>query len=121
MKKILVIDDDPTIVNLLCEVLASEDRVIRRAGDGTTAMNWLEKETFHLIISDLMMPGPHGYQIVETIKSNPDLRSAKTILLTAKAYKRDEEKAKQIGTDIFMTKPFKIEELRATVDKLLSE
>jgi len=121
MKRLLVIDDDPTIVELLYEALSAEDRVIRRANNGTTALNWLGKEHFHLIISDLMMPGPHGFQIVEYIKSNPDLRSTKVILLTAKSYKRDQEKAKAIGTDLFISKPFNLEELRSTVDKLLNE
>lgn len=120
MKKILVVDDDETIVDLLLEALQTEDRLIRHASDGAGALNWTGKETFDLIICDLMMPGGHGYQLIEQVKADREAARTKILVLTAKSFRRDAEKARQSGADLFMSKPFTIADLTQKVNQLLS-
>ncbi len=119
MKKILIVDDDKSIVEMLSSALAGEDRAIRRAYDGKAALNWIGKEVFDLVICDLMMPKVNGFQIIEWIKSNPDHRKTRIIMLTAKSYKRDAEMAGKAGADHFISKPFQVAELKKKVDKIL--
>ena len=119
MKKILVVDDDKTVVDLVAGALDIEDRAIRRAYDGKGALNWLSKEVFDLVICDLMMPKAHGFQIIEWVKANPECHHTRIILLTAKSYRRDAEKARRIGADLFISKPFEIAELQEKVNQLL--
>ncbi|MCX6640185.1 MAG: response regulator [bacterium] len=120
MKKILIVDDDQTIVDLLINALGADDRTIRRAYDGKAAQNWISKETFDLIICDLMMPKMHGFQLIEWIRSNPQCAQTRIIVLTAKSYKRDAEKARLEGADLFISKPFEITELMEKVRQLLN-
>lgn len=120
MKKILIVDDDKRIVDVLAQALESEDRVIRWAYDGKGALNWIGKEVFDLVICDLMMPKVHGFQILEWIKSNPDCVHTRIMILTAKSYKVDADKARQGGADLFVSKPFEIAEVQEEVAKLLS-
>ncbi|TKJ41798.1 hypothetical protein CEE37_04310 [candidate division LCP-89 bacterium B3_LCP] len=120
MKKILIVDDDKSIVDVLTETLAGEDRTIRWAYDGKGALNWISKEVFDLIVCDLMMPKVHGFQILEWVRSNPGCNTTRVVILTAKSYKLDADKAKKGGADMFISKPFEIADLKEKIDKLLS-
>ncbi len=120
MKKILIADDDKTIVDILSSALEAENRAIRKAYDGKAALDWIGKEIFDLVICDLMMPKAHGFQIVEWIRSRPGWSGTRIIILTAKSYRRDAEKAHEVGADIFISKPFEIRELQDKVNKLLA-
>jgi CheY-like chemotaxis protein len=119
MKTILIVDDDKHVVDVLSEALATEERVIRRAYDGKGALNWIGKEVFDLVICDLMMPKIHGFQIIEWIKSNSDCVHTKIMVLTAKSFKADADRARREGADLFISKPFEIADLQAKVEKLL--
>ncbi len=121
MKKLLIIDDDKAVVDVLYEALASDDRIIRMAYDGKTALNLIGKERFDLVICDLMMPKVHGFQILEWIRSNPELRRTGIIVLTAKSYKRDEDKARQAGASRFISKPFEISDIQEKVKEMLGD
>jgi DNA-binding response OmpR family regulator len=120
MKKILIVDDDQAIVDLLTNALTSDDRSIRRAYDGKAAQSWIGKETFDLVICDLMMPKMHGFQLIEWVRSNPQSAQTKILVLTAKSYRRDQEKARQEGADMFISKPFEIAEVMEKVRQLLT-
>jgi DNA-binding response OmpR family regulator len=120
MKKILVVDDDRTVVDLLVRVLSAEGYAVRFAYDGESAMDWIERDTFDLIISDLMMPRRHGFQLIEQVRAKQDAAHTKILVLTAKTFPRDAERAQSAGADLFLSKPFEIEHLKATISKLLS-
>jgi DNA-binding response OmpR family regulator len=120
MKRLLIVDDDQTVVDLLISVLSAEDRLIRYAYDGISALHWIEKEAFNLVISDLMMPKGHGFQLIEHVRANPDSAQTKILVLTAKSFRRDAEKALHAGADLVLSKPFEIEELKDKVNQLLS-
>lgn len=120
MKKILIVDDDQSIIDVLTGALCGDDRVIRWAKDGNGALNWISKEAFDLIICDLMMPKVHGFQLIEWIKANPECRKTRILVLTAKSYRRDADKAREGGADFFMSKPFEIADIQQKVNQMLS-
>jgi CheY-like chemotaxis protein len=67
-----------------------------------------------------MMPKLHGFELLEWVKANPECRQTRIMVLTAKSYRRDAEKARQSGAAVFLTKPFDVADLQAKVDQLLS-
>ena len=119
MKKILVVDDDRTVVELLIRVLSAEGHAVRFAFDGDSAMKWIEREIFDLIISDLMMPKRHGFQLIEQVRSKPEAAGTKILVLTAKTFPRDADRAKTAGADLFLSKPFEIAQLKEKISQLI--
>jgi DNA-binding response OmpR family regulator len=120
MKRILIIDDDHAIVDLIAKAVAGEDRTIRYAFDGEAALKWIVKEVFDLAICDLMMPRKHGLQVMRKIRENPEAVRTRILVLTAKSFNRDVEKALASGADAVMIKPFDLGELQIKVSQLLS-
>jgi DNA-binding response OmpR family regulator len=120
MKRLLVVDDDPTVANLVTKALAASDRVIRQAADGAAALHWISKETFDLVICDLMMPRGHGFEVIKSLRANPEASATRILILTAKSFSRDADKALASGADMVITKPFEVTDLKAKVNQLLS-
>ncbi len=120
MKKILIVDDDRAVVDLLSKALAAEDRLIRHAYDGEAASSWISKDTFDLIICDLMLPKGHGLQLIKLIRDNPETVHTKILLITVKSFRLDAEKALAAGADLVLTKPFDLADLLLEVHQLLS-
>ncbi len=120
MKKILIVDDDRTVVDLLVRVLSAEGYAVRFAYDGESAMSWIERDTFDLIISDLMMPKRHGFQLIEQVRAKPDAAGTKILVLTAKTFPRDADRAQIAGADLFLSKPFEIAQLKEKISQLLT-
>ncbi len=120
MKKILIVDDDHTIVDLLMSALSTEDRSIRFVYDGEAATKRVAKEVFDLIICDLMLPKGHGYQVIAAVRANPEASRTKILVLTAKAFRHDLEKARELGADLVLSKPFELADLQTKVDQILS-
>lgn len=121
-KKILVIDDDPNICELLRVNLTAEGYGVSIACNGEEALNMIEGIRPRIVILDIMMPEIDGWEVCKAIRDDPDLEDIKILMLTAK----DTDKDKMIGKHIFnadeyMTKPFGIEELLKTVGGLLDE
>ena len=119
MKKILVIDDDRSVVDVVCQALEGDDRSIRRAYDGQAARNWIEKEVFDLVVCDLMLPQAHGLQIVEGIRAKAGSSGTRILILSAKSYQRDVDKARQAGADEFISKPFEIKRFVEKVKEII--
>lgn len=104
-KRILIVDDDPDIGNMLAEVLAKADYETVRAYSGTEALLVLEKSPPDLILLDLMLPGLSGEQIL------PYLRDIPVIVLSAKAQAADKVELLMGGAVDYVTKPFHTDEL----------
>jgi DNA-binding response OmpR family regulator len=67
--RILIVDDEPYICEILSRVLGSEGYTCEVASNGEAAIKWLENETFHLLISDIMMPGLSGMDLLAIVKA----------------------------------------------------
>jgi len=115
MTQILIIDDDPTIRMTLQRFLKSQGYRVTVAKDGQEGLAKAKEERPALIICDWMMPILDGLEVCRQIKSNNDLAKIYLILLTARDQETDLVKGLEMGADDFLSKPPRINELRARV------
>ncbi|MDE6723171.1 MAG: response regulator transcription factor, partial [Eubacterium sp.] len=109
MKKILIVDDDINIGNMLEEVLTAEGYAVLRAYSGTEAVMLLASQTPDLVLLDLMLPGLSGEEVLPKIKGIP------VIILSAKIGIEDKVSLLLGGAADYITKPFDIKELLARI------
>lgn len=122
MPKILIIDDDPLIRNLLGQILEPfEERGVELffAQDGIVALDIVRKEEPDIVLLDVMMPKMNGFEVCSILKNGPRPKNCYVIMLTAKGQKLDREKAKCAGADAYITKPFNISEITSKVSEVL--
>ena len=110
MKKILIVEDDISIHNMIEELLKKENYIISNAYSGTEALMMLEKENYDLILLDLMLPGANGEEIIEEVKETP------IIVLSAKISSDDKVNCLLSGANDYITKPFDGKELLARIE-----
>ncbi len=114
-KKILVIDDEKDIRELLKFYLEREGYKVETGGDGESALRIAGKEGFDLILLDLMLPGLDGLEVCRTLRSDPRTSDLPIIMLTAKGDETDRIVGLEIGADDYITKPFSPREVVARV------
>ncbi len=114
----LVVDDNPSLVRLVMEILAPLYNLYT-ARDGETALERLAKSPVDLVVSDVMMPGISGVELCRTIKANPDTALVPVVLLTARGGRASKIEGLEVGADDYIGKPFDPEELRARVRNIL--
>ena len=118
-KKVLVVEDSATQRKVIARMLSEQGYRVREASDGLKALELLENEVPDLILLDIIMPGMDGYKLMSAIKEKQYLESVPIIMLTSRDKLIDKMRGKISGTDEYLTKPFKSEELMAKVDKYL--
>ncbi|BCR03330.1 hypothetical protein DESUT3_03990 [Desulfuromonas versatilis] len=120
MKKILVVDDQLTIRELVEATLRSEQCQVLHADSGERAIDLVRAEKPDLILLDIMLPeGLDGYAVARTLKQDAATRQVPIIALTAKVQQIDREQAFAAGVDDYLAKPFSLKELRAKVERFL--
>ena len=113
-KKVLIVDDEPHIRTLLeqtLEELEDYDVEIFTAANGKEGLETIQTETPDLVFLDVMMPEMNGYEVCQRVKSDDNLKDIYIIMLTAKGQEFDKEKGLQMGTNMYMTKPFDPDEV----------
>jgi len=118
-KRILIVDDELRILNLIKLSLIPGKYNVDTATDGEKAMEIVAVSKPSMIILDLMLPGMDGYEVCQKIKENPETRNVPIMILSAKDQVEDKIVGMKIGADDFMTKPFDPRELQARVEALL--
>jgi len=113
--RILVVEDEKPINDLIEMNLTEAGYECVCAYDGITASDILEQERFDLVLLDIMLPGADGYEVLEYIKP----MEIPVIFLTAKGTTQDKVKGLRLGADDYLTKPFEIVELLARVETIL--
>ena len=116
---ILIAEDDPGIRLAVKDYLEASGYSAIAAEDGDRALSMLEKYHPHLLICDIKMPGKNGYELVQSIRQLPEFRLLPVIFLTEHKEMQDRIRGYQAGCDIYLPKPFEIEELGAVVRNLL--
>ncbi len=117
--KILVIEDEEHIVELLKFNLESNGYEVISASDGLEGLNMVKSEKPDLILLDLMLPKMDGIEVCKQVKSDINLNEIPIIMLTAKGSETDKVLGLEIGADDYITKPFSIRELMARVKVVL--
>jgi excisionase family DNA binding protein len=120
-KRILVVDDDPIIVETIVLSLEEDefDYEVISASDGFEAGLQVEHFKPHLLILDIMMPDIKGYEVCKRVKSNPDTKNTKIIVLSAYLDEEKFKKMKEHGADLCLSKPLPLPQLKEEVARLL--
>ena len=105
-RTVLVVDDEPFICRSLSFVLRKGNYAVVEARNGEEALAAIKQHKPDLVFMDVMMPKISGFEVCEKVKADPELRSIKIILLTAKGQDSDREVGRLAGADDYMTKPF---------------
>ncbi|MCI9617543.1 MAG: response regulator transcription factor [Eubacterium sp.] len=115
MVKILIVEDDDAIANLIYKSLTDEGYHCRCAFDGAQGAEYIEKEKFDLVLLDIMLPKVHGYELLEYLKPT----NTPVIFITAKGSLEDKIKGLKLGAEDYIVKPFQVGELLARVEVVL--
>jgi len=119
-KRILVVDDDPHITELVCVNLDAAGYDVVRAANGLEAMERIIAARPDLIIMDVMMPEMDGWELCKTIKDDPEMNGIRIIMLTARDTDRDRLIGRGIfGADEYVTKPFDVRTLTELCGRIL--
>lgn len=117
MAKILVVDDDQSVREMVADAIALSGHQAHAASDGFSALNLLREQEIDLVVSDVNMPKMDGFELLERIrKQGSDLPF---LLLTARDQKVDVTTGLKFGADDYVTKPFGLEELSLRIQALL--
>lgn len=114
---ILIIDDEPYLLEKLVSVLTSEHYNVETAGDGKTGIEKIWNDTYDLILLDIMLPGMNGLEILSEIRAAA-IRTP-VLMLTAKGDIEDKVAGLNLGADDYLAKPFSLAELLARVRALI--
>ncbi len=116
-KKIVVVEDEPSLVFTLKDTLENEGYIVHIVEDGSTAVSRVEEVDPDLMLLDLMLPGKSGYDICKEVR---ELKyTFPIIMLTARDQEIDKVTGLNIGADDYITKPFGVKELLARINALL--
>ena len=116
--KVLIVEDNLELLMLMQQLLKSYYRVYI-APNGVEAMKIVQDKEIDLIVSDVMMPEMDGYELTRTIKGDANFNHLPIILLTAKKLAEDETEGLQAGADDFLTKPFRLKDLKLRIDNII--
>lgn len=117
--RILVVDDDKSIVKILTAYLEQDGYQVFPAYDGEMALRILRRERPDLVILDLMMPKRDGWEVTSLVRADQSLAATPIILLTARVEDTDKIVGLELGADDYITKPFNAREIVARVKALL--
>ena len=116
--KLLIVEDNLELLMLMRQLMKQYYRVYI-AKNGVEALDIIHKKDLDLIISDVMMPEMNGFELTTQIKQDTNYNHLPIILLTAKTQEEDEQEALRVGADEFLTKPFRLKDLKLRIDNII--
>ena len=120
-KRILVVDDETQMVDMVKMRLEANDYLVLTAYDGQEALEKARKEKPDLIILDLMLPKMDGYKVCGLLKGDAKFVKIPIIMFSAKAQKEDIKLGEELGADAYITKPFESQVLLGKIKELLEK
>ncbi|MFH1149615.1 MAG: response regulator [Actinomycetota bacterium] len=124
-RKILVVDDDPTMVKLINVNLKLNNYSVVEAVSGEQALEVIQTEPLDLVVLDIMMPGVDGWEVLRRIRSNTETQEMPVILVTAKTQDSDVIRGWELGADEYVIKPFNplllVEVIKMVLDRSYDE
>lgn len=116
--KVLVCDDERHIVRLIQVNLERQGYTVVTAFDGKEGLEKIRSEKPNLVVLDVMMPYMDGFEVLKSVRREPETENLPVIMLTAKAQDKDVFEGYHYGADMYLTKPFNPRELVAFVDRI---
>jgi DNA-binding response OmpR family regulator len=105
-RRVLLADDDPSLLRLISTTLGSDDFDLLQAGDGQEALELARREHPDLILLDINMPRLDGFEVCQALKSDPEMNSIKVVMLSARGSDKDRARGRECGADDYFVKPF---------------
>lgn len=118
-KKLIVIDDDPTLVAYLVGVLRKAGYDVSFAHNGREGLEVAKQVRPDLVLLDLAMPVMHGFQVCTAIRGDPDLKGVPIVAMSGKSYAVDLKTAKAEGADLYLVKPLTKDQLLDAIERFL--
>lgn len=118
-KRVLLIEDEPNIIEAISFILSRDGWTVHTHEDGTTAMDKVLGQPPDMIILDVMLPGRSGFDILRELRGHDLTKQTPVMMLTARGQDKDRELAMRLGATLFMTKPFSNSEVREHVRNLM--
>ena len=118
-KRVLVVDDEPSIVISVEFLMKREGFEVSVARDGEEALALIGAERPDLVVLDVMMPKLNGFEVCERVRADPAFADMRILMLTAKGREAEMSKGLALGADAYMAKPFSTRDLVARVKELL--
>ena len=115
--RILVVEDEPLVRDLLRESLTIGGYDVETADDGLEALNKIQKTAFDLIVADINMPKLNGYELIQKLRELND--ETPILILSARSETYDKNLGLRLGADDYMTKPFSLEEIMLRINAIL--
>lgn len=119
-KRVLIIEDEANILLSLVFVLEQEGYEVRSATTGRDGLAEMTRERPDLVILDLMLPDVSGYEVCQQARRDPTLADTPILVLTARAQEAERQRGLAVGATEYLTKPFRVADLRERVAHLLS-
>lgn len=120
-KKILLVEDEADLVELVKNRLHTNNYEVTIAQDGQEALDIIEKDNFDLIILDIMLPKINGFEVCKSLKENPAHKNIPVIMFTARADQESQDKSFDLGADAYIIKPFEPTVLLYKIKNLLEK
>ena len=117
-KHVLLVEDEPNIIEAIRFLLTRDGWQVDTHADGATATETALKLRPDVIILDLMLPNRSGYEIIQELRAAPDTKETPVLMLTARGQPTDREMATHLGVSKFMAKPFSNSEMLEAVREL---
>ena len=114
-RKVVIVDDDPDILRVVERRLRTDGYDVTTAADGSSGLQAIRAERPRVAILDLMMPKIHGFELCREIRADASLESTHIIITSAKSFPIDQLKARELGANEYVTKPYELDELAARV------
>ncbi len=119
-KKILIVEDEESLLKLESILLTTKGFHVQGVTTGIAALKAVTDNPPDLVLLDIMLPEMDGFEVCQQIKNSPQTRHIPVILLTAKKSPEDMARGKQVGADLYITKPFKSSMVIASIERLLN-
>lgn len=121
MKRILLAEDEEILRMLIIDTFEEKEYQVDEAEDGQEALEFIERNSYDLIILDYMMPFLTGLEVIQKIKPMVEHTHTKILMLSAKSQQSEQEKVFEAGADYYMTKPFIPSQLLKMVEEIFNE
>ena len=118
-KTLLVIENDEALVDLTSFYFSEHGYTVYTACDGAAGVKLALQHKPAVIICDVIMEEMHGFDVLQTLRKDPDTRNTIIIMTSAKAYKPDIDRARELGATDYVVKPYQTDELLALVERHL--
>ncbi|MFP4346347.1 MAG: PleD family two-component system response regulator [Anaerolineales bacterium] len=119
--KILVIEDDVPTTRLLSVSLARRGYEVVVAENGQKALDLIENQPPSLVLLDLMLPGISGFELLAHLKRGETTRDIPVIVVSANTQVASKEQARELGADLYLTKPYRLKDLVVAIQEILGE